>query len=87
MVEQQVFRLEVPSLPDVLPMYDAVAMHVVDASEDLLHESNCFRVCDALLLDDVLKELSAVGILHNQVDVLLRLNNLSSLAVVLRRAE
>lgn len=58
-------------------MYDSVLVHVVDSGQDLLHEAHGLLVVDALLLDDILEELAPVGVFHDQVDVLLRLNYLS----------
>ena len=58
-------------------MDDTVPVHIVDASEDLLHEADGLPVVDPLLLDDVLEELPTVGVFHNEVDVLLGLNYLS----------
>lgn len=60
-----------------VPMYDSVLVHVVDSGQDLLHEAHGLLVVDALLLDDILEELAPVGVFHDQVDVLLRLNYLS----------
>jgi hypothetical protein len=57
-------------------MDDPVAMHIIYSSKYLLHKSDSFLVFNTFLLNNILKELAAIGILHNEIDVLLSLNYL-----------
>ena len=69
LVEEQVLRLEVA-------VHDAVFMDVLHAREDLLHEGDGLGFGQALALDDVVEELAALCVLHDEVDVGLGLDDL-----------
>ena len=57
-------------------MGNEVVVQVVRPREDLLHESDRLRLVDPLLLDNVVEELTALGILHDEVDVPFGLDDL-----------
>ena len=54
-------------------------MEVLDTCNDLVEEFERLRLLDPLILDNVVEELAPVGILHDQVQLLRRLNNLVKL--------
>lgn len=71
-IEQQVLRLEVP--------VDYVeVVHVLDAGDDLLVELAGLFLLQFGVLDDVVEELSTAGVLHDQVELLGRLDDLVQL--------
>jgi len=61
-VEEEVLGLEVA-------VDDAVLVDVVDACDDLLHEGDGLLLAESLVLDDVVEELAALCVLHDEVDV------------------
>lgn len=54
-------------------------MEVFNSANNLMEELKCLRLFDALVLYDVVKELATVGVLHDQIQLLRRLNNLVEL--------
>lgn len=60
-------------------MHDAVAMDVLHSCQQLLHEAHSLLLVQSPLLDDVFEELSALRVLHDQVDAVLGLNDLVEL--------
>mmetsp|Transcript_70821 Transcript_70821/g.200653 ORF Transcript_70821/g.200653 Transcript_70821/m.200653 type:complete len:276 (+) Transcript_70821:558-1385(+) len=67
--EEEILGLQVP-------VGHALAMHVVDRAEDLLHGNARVRLAEVPLLDDPVKQLSAVANLHHQVDLVVVLERL-----------
>jgi hypothetical protein len=60
-------------------VHDIQATDVFNASNDLLEESACLLLFNPLHLDDVVKKLAALGIFHNQVQLLLGFDDLVEL--------
>ena len=58
-IKQQVLRLEVS-------MADLDLVDIFDARDDLLDEPTALLLLEALSLDDVVKQLSAGSILHDE---------------------
>lgn len=59
MVQQQVLRLQIP-------MHDAQLVQVFDTTDDLLEEFARFSFFELLLFHDVVEELAATGVFHNE---------------------
>ena len=72
MVQKQVFRFQVS-------VDDAQLVQVLNTTDDLLEELACFRLFQLLLLDDVVKKFASTHKLHDQEELLWRLNNLEEL--------
>ncbi len=60
--EKEILGLEVS-------MTDMRLMHVVDGTNDLLHENSCMNLGKGPRLNDAIKELSAGTKLHDEIDV------------------
>ena len=69
MVEEQVLGLEIA-------MHNVEFVQVLNTSYDLVQELAGLRLFDPLVLHNVVKELSAAGILHDQVQLLWSLDDL-----------
>ena len=54
-------------------------MEVLHSSYNLMEKLESLRLLNALILDDIIKEFAAIGILHNQVELLGRLYDLIKL--------
>ena len=57
-------------------MYDAIFVNVLYSCEYLLHIVDCFLFVESFFFDDVIEELSALCVLHNEVDISLSLYDL-----------
>ena len=57
-------------------MHDVELVHVLDAGEELLQEARGLLLLDAAVRDDVVEELAARRVLHDQVELLVRLDDL-----------
>ena len=60
-------------------MADSDFVNILDAGDDLLEETACFVFLQALALDDVVEELTAVCVLHDEEELSRRFNNLVKL--------
>ena len=60
-------------------MDDVELVKVLNSSDDLMKELESLRLFYSLVLDDVIEELSSISILHDQVKLLWRLNDLIQL--------
>ena len=60
-------------------MDDVELVEVLNSSDDLMKELESLRLFYSLVLDDVIEELSSISILHDQVKLLWRLNDLIQL--------
>ena len=60
-------------------MHDSELVDVLDAGDDLLEEAAALGLLDARLLDDVVEKLAAVRVLHDEVQLLGRLDDLVEL--------
>lgn len=60
-------------------MYNIQPAYVFNASYDLLEEPACFLLFNPLYLHDVVKQLTATGIFHNEVQFFLCLYDLIEL--------
>ena len=56
-------------------MHDHVAVAVLDAAHDLLEKVARLVLRQAPLLDDVVKQLAALDVLHDHIDVARRLHD------------
>lgn len=59
-----------------LPMADFASMHFLDARENLVKKLAGLHFVDSLLLHDVVVELTPRGVLHDQIQILMRLDDL-----------
>ena len=50
-------------------MSDLVLVHVIDGTDDLLHEDRRLHLREVTRLDDPIEELATVAELHDEVDV------------------
>lgn len=60
-------------------MYNTQLMQVLNTTDDLLHKGTCFLLFELLLLNDIVKKLSATDVLHDQEQLLGRLNDFKQL--------
>lgn len=60
-------------------MHDIESMNVLDASNDLLEESTRVSLLDAGVLDDVVEEFSSDCVLHDEVELFGRFDDLIQL--------
>ena len=60
-------------------MHDAQLMQILDAADDLLEEFAGLGLLELLLFDDVVEELAAAHELHDQKQLLRRLDDLEQL--------
>lgn len=58
-------------------MHNTELVNILDSADDVLEESASFLFFQFSLLDNVIKELSLLHILHNQKQVLWCLDNLN----------
>ena len=72
MIEQQVLRLEIP-------MNNSQLVEVLDAADDLLEEFAGFGFLELLLFHDVVEELAPAHELHDQKQLLRRLDDFEQL--------
>ena len=49
-------------------MHDSIFMDVLYTWKDLLHEADCLKLVDPLVFYDVVEELAALRVLHDQMD-------------------
>ena len=68
-VEEQVFRLQIT-------MADAALVDVLNTRDELLEDADGSLLVEALMLHDVVEQLSVHAVLHDQVELGLRLDNL-----------
>lgn len=71
-IKKEIFRLEVT-------MDNVQLVQVLDASDDLVEKGQSFRLLDPLILYDIVEELTATGILHDEIQLLRGLDNLVKL--------
>lgn len=57
-------------------MHDPVLVHVLHTHKYLLHESDSFSLIKPSSTDNVVEQLSPFCVLHDQMDISGRLNNL-----------
>ena len=60
--EHDVFGFEIA-------VHDIMGVAVVDGRKQLLHVESCLCLGQRLFVDDAVEEFSALGILHDEVDV------------------
>ena len=62
-----------------VPMHDIQFMYVFDPCDYFLKESTCFSLLDSCMRNDIIKQLSTIGIFHHQEQLLWGFNYLNKL--------
>ena len=60
-------------------MANTELMQMLNAFKNLIEELGGTKIIDSIMPDDIVKQLSCVGVLHNQVQFALSLNDLVKL--------